>query len=84
VYERLPERGNAPVQHTFVSFAEGHSKKTDTSPAKHGNCIRIRVCLGENFTVKKLSGRFDAVLIATGAWKEKLRSLKATPQFIPA
>jgi len=77
VYERLPEPGGM-LRYSIPSYRlpKDIVRRQIQALQNMGIAFESGVCLGENFTVEKLSGRFDAVLIATGAWKEKPQVIK--------
>ncbi len=77
VYERLPEPGGM-LRYSIPPYRlpKDIVRKQIQALQHMGIVFESGVCLGEDFTVEELAGRFDAVLIATGAWKEKPQIVK--------
>lgn len=77
VYEKLPEPGGM-LRYSIPSYrlSKDIVRKQVLALQNMGIVFRTGICLGNDFTVEELAERSDAVLIATGAWKEKPQIIK--------
>ena len=77
VFERLPEAGGM-LLHTIPPFRLPKDVVRRQVQALKGMGIgfELGVEVGRDLTVEGLAGRFDAVLLAHGAWKERLQGVK--------
>jgi NADPH-dependent glutamate synthase beta subunit-like oxidoreductase/CO/xanthine dehydrogenase FAD-binding subunit len=77
VYEKLPEPGGM-LRYSIPSYRlpKDVVRKQIRALQHMGIVFRTGTCLGDDFTVEGLASCSDAVLIATGAWKEKPQTVK--------
>lgn len=78
VYEKLPDAGGM----LFYSIP-GYRLPKDvvreqiTAFKRMGITFKVGTEIGKDLLLEELEGKFDAVLVSTGAWKEKPRTLKS-------
>jgi NADPH-dependent glutamate synthase beta subunit-like oxidoreductase len=77
VYEKMPEAGGM-LQYSIPPYRLPKEVVRKEIQALEGMGIKfeVGVNVGKGVTVAKLMSRFDAVFLATGAWKEKALGIK--------
>jgi NADPH-dependent glutamate synthase beta subunit-like oxidoreductase/CO/xanthine dehydrogenase FAD-binding subunit len=77
VYERLPEAGGMLLYSIpLYRLPKDVVRKQIQALKGMGIKFELGVNVGKDVTLAKLMGRFDAVFLASGAWKERLLGIK--------
>ena len=79
VYEKLPEAGGM-LSYSIPGYRlpKDVVKKQVKALEGMGTVFKVGVSAGKDIKVEELQSRFDAVLIAAGAWKERALGLDGT------
>ena len=84
VYERLPEAGGM-LLYSIPSYRLPKDIVRKQIQALKGMGIKfeVGVNVGKDVTIAKLMGRFDAVFLASGAWKERSLGIRGEKIALP-